>query len=209
VNQSTIKALDEELSMKIMAAVLVSLTLFGAMCIAQTSSSADSGKDSRQALTTSDAAQPKTSPAKEADIRKLFDVTGTKATMMQVMDSMENNIRPTMTNMFPPGEYRDHLIDLFFEKFHSKADPEQMIELAIPVYDKYLSDEDVRELIQFYATPLGQKTITILPKIVIECSQAGEKWGEKLGRESMREVLTEHPDLQKALEEASKNAQQH
>jgi hypothetical protein len=83
-----------------------------------------------------------------------------------------------------------------------------MVDLVIPIYDKYLSDEDIRALTQFYATPLGKKVITILPKVLIECTQAGEKWGEQLGRQSMQEVLTEHPDLQKALEEAAKNAQQ-
>jgi hypothetical protein len=150
----------------------------------------------------------KIDPVKEADIRNLLDVTGTKANMVQVMSAMETNMRPSLTNMFPPGEYREHLIELFFEKFHSKADPQQMLELAIPVYDKYLSDEDIRALTQFYATPLGKKVITTLPKVLIECTQAGEKWGEQLGRQSMQEVLAEHPDLKKALEEAAKNAQQ-
>ncbi len=186
-------------------AVLVSMILCAAMCIAQTPSSASSAQDSQQAAA---AAQPKIDPAKEADIRNLLDMIGTKANMVQVMTAMETNMRPSLTNMFPPGEYRERLIQLFFERFQSKADPQQMVDLVIPIYDKYLSDEDIRALTQFYATPLGKKVITILPKVLIECTQAGEKWGEQLGRQSMQEVLTEHPDLQKALEEAAKNAQQ-
>jgi hypothetical protein len=181
------------------------MILCAAMCIAQTPSSASSAQDSQQAAA---AAQPKIDPAKEADIRNLLDMIGTKANMVQVMTAMEANMRPSLTNMFPPGEYRERLIQLFFERFQSKADPQQMVDLVIPIYDKYLSDEDIRALTQFYATPLGKKVITILPKVLIECTQAGEKWGEQLGRQSMQEVLTEHPDLQKALEEAAKNAQQ-
>lgn len=194
--------------MKTLVAVVVSIVVCAASGNSQTNSSTVAGNDVHMAGPASAETAAKIDPVKEADIRNLLDVTGTKANMVQVMSAMETNMRPSLTNMFPPGEYREHLIELFFEKFHSKADPQQMLELAIPVYDKYLSDEDIRALTQFYATPLGKKVITILPKVLIECTQAGEKWGEQLGRQSMQEVLAEHPDLKKALEEAAKNAQQ-
>jgi hypothetical protein len=125
------------------------------------------------------------------------------------MAEMEKNIRPLLTNSFPVGEYREKLIELFFEKFHSKLDSEKLLDLAIPVYDKYLSDEDVKGLIQFYSTPLGQKAINTVPKLVSECTRAGQKMGEQLGRESMMEVLSEHPELKKALEETQRAAQSH
>jgi hypothetical protein len=35
------------------------------------------------------------------------------------------------------------------------------------------------------------------------------KWGQDLGRESMQEVLSEHPELRKALEDASQSAKPH
>ena len=194
--------------MNVFGATLLTLALCAATCSGQTQSTANTRDDSHDGTAASASMQPKIDPAKEADIRKLLDVVGTKAAMTQMMGEMANTMRPAMTNMFPPGEYRDQLIELFFEKFQSKADPQQMVELAMPVYDKYLSDEDIRGLIQFYATPLGKRMITTLPKIMIECTQAGEKWGEQLGRESMQEVLAEHPDLKKVMEEASKNAQQ-
>jgi hypothetical protein len=34
----------------------------------------------------------------------------------------------------------------------------------------------------------------------------GGKWGEELGRQSMIEVLAEHPELAKEMEDASKAA---
>jgi len=40
-----------------------------------------------------------------------------------------------------------------------------------------------------------------------ELQDEGRKWGEGLGRESMLEVFSEHPELKKALEDAQKNAQ--
>jgi hypothetical protein len=93
-------------------------------------------------------------------------------------------------------------VDLFFEKFHAKLDLQKLLDLAVPMYDKYFSDEEVKGLVLFYQTPLGQKALKAMPQLSGELMEAGSKMGEELGRQSMVEVLTEHPDLEKAMEEA-------
>jgi len=195
--------------MKVLA-VLAWFLLLGSLC-AQTQGQAQQPSEQpvqqKSAPEAPAARQPKIDPGKEADIRRLLDLTGAGALATQTMDGMEKNIRPLMTGAFPPGEYREKLIDLFFAKFHSKRDPQQLLELAIPLYDKYYSAEDIKALIQFYATPVGQKALTVLPKLMHELQEEGRKWGEGLGRESMLEVFSEHPELEKALEDAKKNAQ--
>lgn len=135
-----------------------------------------------------------------------MDVTGVKAVMTQMMDSMGDNVKPLLANSLPAGEYREKLVDLFFVKFKSKADPQQLLDLIVPLYDKYLSDEEVKALIQFYQTPLGQKRIQVMPKLVAESEAVGHTWGEGLGRQSMLDVLSEHPELEKALEDAKTNS---
>ncbi len=146
--------------------------------------------------------------AKEADIRRLLDLVGATALANTSMDQMEQNIRPMMTNSLPPGEYREKLVDLFFEKFHSKRDTNQLVALIIPIYDKYYTHADIKTLIQFYESPTGRKMAASLPNITAESGAAGQKWGEQLGRDSMIEVLQEHPDLRQALESAKANPQQ-
>jgi len=148
--------------------------------------------------------QHKIDPAKEADIRRLMDMVGIKKVMTDTMESMTQGLRPVLSNSLPPGDYRDKLIDLFFAKFQSKADMAQLLELSIPLYDKYFSHEEIKSLLAFYATPAGQKSITALPQLTAELRETGRKWGEKLGGDCMTEVLGEHPDLKSALEKASK-----
>ncbi len=144
-------------------------------------------------------------PAKEADIRHLLDLTGASSLMVQTMNDAETSIRPLFSNSLPPGEYREKLVDLFFEKFHSKRDPDQLLAIIIPIYDQYYTGAEIKSLIQFYDSPTGKKMAAVLPKIMRESQAAGSKWGEKLGRDSMVEVLEEHPDLRKALEDAKAN----
>ena len=148
------------------------------------------------------AASAKIDPAKEADIRRLLEATGTTTLMQQVMDNMQKSLKPVLTNSFPPGEYREKLVDLFFEKFRSKLDTKRLVDLAVARYDEQFSDEDIKRLIAFYETPLGQKAVSALPKLTIELQQDGQSLGQQMGRESMIEVLAEHPELAKALQDA-------
>jgi hypothetical protein len=146
----------------------------------------------------------KIDPAKEADIRRLMDVMGAKALIREMKDGMGKNMRSTMAGSLPPGDYRDKLVDLFIEKFQSRMDAQQFIDMAVPIYDKYLSDEEIKGLTAFYQTPLGQKTSSVLPKLTVEVQAEGTKWGQQTGRQCMLEVLSEHPELTQALAAAGK-----
>ena len=196
--------------MKCSAAVFVTVLLLGALGCAQDASPAGSNQDAGQSVASAakaSRAKIDLKQAKEADIRRLLELTHAGALATQTMESMEGNIKPLMTNSFPPGEYRDKLIDLFFVKFHSKFDQPAILDLAVPVYDKYYSDDEVKDLIRLYETPLGQKMLATLPKVMEELQAAGQKQGEELGRQSMVEVLAEHPEMEKALQAAAKTAQ--
>jgi uncharacterized protein len=166
--------------------------------------------DSKKPAATQDAGDTQTKKmdaAKEADIRRLLDVAGTRQMMTDSLESMTTSIRPLMTRALPAGEYREKLVDLFFLKFKAKIDLEHLLEIAVGVYDKHFSHEEIKGLIKFYESPLGQKASSLLPQISNEMRVAGEKWGEVLGRQSMNEVLAEHPDLAEALEAAGKAGQ--
>jgi uncharacterized protein len=152
--------------------------------------------------------EKKIDPAKEKDIRELLELTGAKDRMTQVMTEMEKSIKPMMQTALPPGDYRDKLIDAFFDKFHSKMNLAELLNLSVPIYDKHFTHAEIKGLLAFYKTPLGQKSINELPQLMGEMMNAGQKWGEDLGRTSMFEVLAEHPEYEKSMEEAQKNGQQ-
>jgi uncharacterized protein len=162
----------------------------------QTATSGEKSQDS--------AAKPTTgvSPEKEAAIRNLFEASGIKESMQQMLGSSIESVRPTMRRMLPAGEYQEKLIDLFLERFRQKMKVDDLLELVIPIYDKYFSMEDIEGLTKFYQTPTGKKALSKLAQVMTESQAAGSKFGEQAGRQAMAEVLAEHPDLQKALEEA-------
>jgi|SRR5215469_257743 len=184
--------------------------LLSGLCAAQDVSPAANDQDSGQnvvAAAHASQAQAAIAADKQANIRRLLELTDAGAVATQAMDEMEKSIRPMMIDALPPGDYRDKLVELFFQKFHEKRDPAQLLDLMVPIYDKYYSADEVKALINLYQTPLGKKMITVLPKIVAESQAAGGQWGQELGRQCMREVLEEHPDMQQAIMQAKRSAQ--
>lgn len=151
----------------------------------------------------------KVDPATEADIRELMDLAGTKATVTRVMNNMVDNMRPLFLRALPPGPYRKRLVQLFFEKIHTKMEPQHILDLAVPIYAKYFSDAEIKQVIQFYKTPLGQKWVRLLPKMQAQIMPEAQRWGQQTGRETMIEVLQEHPDLAQQLKAAEEAAHRH
>lgn len=192
--------------MKMLAAI--AWVLLARAVWAQAPSGNQKGAAEQKAETPAPAAQAaKIDPAKEADVRRLLDVSGVKEMMAQTMADSEKTARPTLANNLPPGEYREKLIDLFFEKFHAKFDIQELLDQIVVIYDKHLSDEDIKGLTQFYQTPLGKKTLSVLPQVLNEAREVGRQLGERAGRESMEEVLAEHPELAEAMKAAAKAQQ--
>ena len=128
--------------------------------------------------------------------------------MQQVLAGMTTNMKPILMSSLPSGDYREKLVDMFFQKFQTKMRVEQLLDMTISIYDKYFTKEEIEGLTRFYQTPLGQKALSVLPQTVVEMQTAGMKLGETLGRESMEEVLAEHPELKKALDDAAASPKQ-
>ena len=52
-----------------------------------------------------------------------------------------------------------------------------------PIYNKYYSLVELKELINFYNTPLGKKTLKVFPSVTKEVMQATMLWSKALGLE--------------------------
>lgn len=153
-------------------------------------------------------APSKVDPATEADIRELLRLAGTKAKITLMLNNYFKNSEPLLTRSLPPGPYRKRLVQLFFQKLSTKGLPQHILDMAVPVYAGYFTDAEIKQLIQFYKTPLGQKWAQLGPAMEARIGAAASKWGRQMGRETMLEVLQEHPELTRQLKAAAR-AQHH
>lgn len=94
---------------------------------------------------------PQPSMSKRELILKYMQVTGVQGQMRKSFSEIIQNA---------PVEQRNHLSRIL--------NVEDVIEELIPIYDRYFTDSELKELIEFYQSNLGQKLILTAPLILKE-----------------------------------------
>ncbi len=140
-------------------------------------------------------ASPQIDPGKEADIRRLLEATGASKLGATMGAQMAEQIKPLLMKALPPGERSQKIVDTFIQKLLLQANAEEFTKRVIPIYDKHLTDEDIKGLIQFYESPLGRRVVQVLPVISQESFTAGAQWGQQLSQEVLRQMQEEYPEL--------------
>jgi len=54
-------------------------------------------------------------------------------------------------------------------------------EIIVAIYHRYYSADEIQALLDFYRTPVGKKTIAIMPAMTQESMALGMQWGNSLG----------------------------
>jgi len=65
---------------------------------------------------------------------------------------------------------------------------DQIVDLILPVYQKHLTEEDIKGVIAFYKTAAGQKFASKTPVITQESMAAGQVWGKTVGENVIRRL---------------------
>ncbi len=121
-----------------------------------------------------------------------MDITGSANIAKQFTSASSRQIFQTLKASRPEisdrtlGVIDRELMALFSEKMSA---PGGLIDQVIPIYGKYFTHQEIRELLAFYQTPAGKKTILVLPKVVNESMMAGQRWGQSLGPEIEKRVM--------------------
>jgi hypothetical protein len=89
--------------------------------------------------------------------------------------------------------------DAFWDSFVKEVRSDELIDLVVPIYDKYYTLEEIRDLTRFYQSPVGQKTIKVLPKLSAEAIDAGQEWGRIVADRAMRKLKDKGYDKTSSL----------
>ena len=68
------------------------------------------------------------------------------------------------------------------EKEFSEAALNEVAVMLAPVYKKYLTIDDLKEIIKFYNTPVGRKYSKNLLPLTQDAILVGTEWGRKIGQ---------------------------
>jgi uncharacterized protein len=120
---------------------------------------------------------PGDQPATKEDIQRYLEVMHSKEMMAQMMDAMAKPMHQMLHEQYLkekdklPADFEERTAKLI-DEYMTSFPWEQIMDSMVPVYQKYLTKNDVDALVAFYSTPTGQKIIKELPQITAEAMQS-------------------------------------
>ncbi len=115
---------------------------------------------------------------KEKLIKEMLNLSGSGKIARQSMELMVSSFKKQMPTV--AGD--------FWDEFMKEADTEELTNMIVPVYAKYYTESEIKELIAFYKTPIGKKMVENLTLITQESYSIGEAWGKALGEKVVNKL---------------------
>lgn len=149
----------------------------------------------------------KISSEKRSDIIKFIKITGTQNVASIVANAVAGQV---IDEMRGTGQFPDRLLSIvqveMQDCMNEQIQSGKFFDIFVPIYDKYFSHEEIKELILFYRTDLGKKMVRVLPSLTDESMIAGQKWGESLVPTAMERIEKRFKEEGYDLEELNKMA---
>ncbi len=117
-------------------------------------------------------------------LTKLMEVTGSFTNYKVVVTNMLDMYKKQSADV-PPEAWMQ-----LEAKITGVAGP-MLVDLLLPIYQKYVSEADLKSVIAFYESPAGKRFIASNPQILKESMDAGQQLGAKIGAEVEKSMLLE------------------
>lgn len=158
---------------------------------ASNSSVEASGQDGAQA---NSAANSTIDPAKERDIRSLLELVGAKDAIQESASAATEQYRQKVIGSSANNDRAQAITNAYHGAFQRKFDADAVNGQLVGIYDKHFTDEEIKGLLEFFGSPLGQKVATEMPKINREVQFATRTATSQAARLAWQDLRTEYPN---------------
>lgn len=134
-------------------------------------------------------------PVKEADIRSLMELVGARDLVQDGATSSIEQTREKLIATIPNNNKGQAFVNAFSASYQKKLDLDQVTNQLVGIYDKHFTEEEIKGLLQFYGSPLGQKVAAEMPKIGRETQAAVRAAGTKAAKEALAEAKQQNPEV--------------
>lgn len=172
------------------AALALILIYVGTFLVAIQGSSNSSVEASEQQAGQQTAAQ--LDPVKEKEIRSLLELVGARDAIEDAATASTEQYRQKMIDNNPNSDRAQAVVNTYLTEFHKKLDTEAVTTQLVGVYDKHFTEDEIKGLLEFYGSPLGQKFSTEMPKASREMQMIVRQASGQAARETWQDLRAEY-----------------
>ena len=134
-------------------------------------------------------------PAKDADIRALLELVGARDQVQDSVRQTAEQYRERLLAMVPNNEKGQAFVNSTINEYERKYNVDRVTDQLVALYNKHYTDEEIKGLLQFYGSPLGQKVAAEGPKIFREIQEATRGEAAKAVKDALQEAKQENPGV--------------
>lgn len=134
-------------------------------------------------------------PAKEADIRSLMELVGARDAFQDFAAHNADQLRENLAASVPSNERGQQFVNAFVEEYKAKFNPDDATSQLVTIYDQHFTQEEIKGLLQFYGSPLGQKFAAEMPKINGEMQAANRTFGTRIAKDVLQDLRKQYPGV--------------
>jgi uncharacterized protein len=128
-----------------------------------------------------------TDPQKEADIRALLELVGARDAIQDAANNSTEQYRQKLLTVSANDDKAQDAVNSYLAVFQKKFDADAVADQLVGIYDQHFTDNEIKGLLQFYGSPLGQKAAAEMPKIGKEIQLANRSVANQAAREAWQE----------------------
>ena len=133
-------------------------------------------------------------PQKDSDIRSLLELIGARDMIQEAATNSTEQYRQRLTSLTPNDDKAQEAINSYLAVFQKKFDADALADQLVIIYDKHYTAEEIKGLLQFYGSPLGQKVATEMPKMSKEIQLADRTLTNQAAKEAWQEFHAQNSD---------------
>jgi hypothetical protein len=134
-------------------------------------------------------------PVKDADIRSLMELIGARDQVQEAVNNSSEQYREKLLATVPNNDKGQAFVTSFIDGYQKKFDVDQLTEQLVVIYDKHYTEDEIKTLLQFYGSPVGQKVAAEMPKIGREIQAASRATGAKAAKEALQALKAQNPEI--------------
>jgi uncharacterized protein len=195
VASNTIEATEGSMKSSMKAALALIIIYIAAFIVATQGGS----QNPVQASATNNFATSKSiDPEKEADLHSLLQYVGAKDQLQSVASESAAQYREKLgasVKNVADDSKRQELITVASGSFEKNFDQQRALQQIAAIYDKHFTDDEIKGLLDFYSSPLGQKFAAESPKINKEIQAVQALAAGSATRESLLMLKSQNADV--------------
>jgi hypothetical protein len=134
-------------------------------------------------------------PIKAAEIHALLDLVGARDQVQDSVNLTAEQYREKLLASVPSGDKGQAFVNAVISDYEKRFDVDQVTEQLVSIYDKHYSEEEIKGLLQFYGSQLGQKVASEGPKISREIQEASRATASKAVKEALQQAKEDNPRI--------------